>query len=377
MKIGILTLPLHTNFGGILQAYALQTTLERMGHNVEVLQNTTNIGNTFHSLIMPLVYAKRIARNILSENKIPIFFERKAKREIPIIRQHTDRFLAQYLKLREIKHLSEINPSDYDAIVVGSDQVWRAIYFKGMWQTNISDAFLDFTKGWEIKRIAYAASFGVDNWEYNKNETRLCADAAKIFDAISVREDSGVKLCREKLNVEATHVLDPTMLLNKDDYMTLVSAANTPESSGDMLCYILDPTPFKTFVVNKIATEQSLTPFNVNAQIDNHSLDVNERIQPPVEQWLRGFHDAKYVVTDSFHACVFSIIFGKPFIAIGNASRGMTRFSSLLRQFGLESRLITETNSALPVELSILTEIDELLSRQIQISRKFLNDNLI
>lgn len=377
MKIGILTLPLHTNFGGILQAYALQTTLERMGHNVEVLQNTTNTGNTFHSLIMPLVYAKRIARNILSENKIPIFIERKAKRESPIIRQHTDRFLAQYLKLREIKHLSEINPSDYDAIVVGSDQVWRAIYFKGMWQTNISDAFLDFTKGWDIKRIAYAASFGIDDWEYSKKETRLCADAAKIFDAISVREDSGVKLCREKLNVEATHVLDPTMLLNKEDYMTLVSAANTPESLGDMLCYILDPTPFKTSVVNKIATEQSLTPFNVNAQIDNYSLDINERIQPPVEQWLRGFHDAKYVVTDSFHACVFSIIFGKPFIAIGNASRGMTRFTSLLRQFGLESRLITETTPALQDDTFTFSKIKVLLNQQVQISNKFLNDNLI
>lgn len=373
MKIGILTLPLHTNFGGILQAYALQTILERKGHEVEVLQRTSLKRNP---LIMPMVYAKRIARNILSGRKSPIFLERKLAKERPVIRKHTDRFLSQYLKLREIKRLAELQQSDYNAFVVGSDQVWRQIYFVGMWGANISNAFLSFTKGWDIKRIAYAASFGVDFWEYNGSDTLVCAEEAKTFDAISVREDSGVDLCRERLGVEATHVLDPTLLLSKDDYMKLVSAANTPQSPGDMLCYILDQTAFKTEVINRISAAQHLTPFNVNAQVDNSALPVEQRIQPPLEAWLRGFYDAKFVVTDSFHACVFSIIFGKPFIAIGNASRGMTRFTSLLRLFGLESRLITESHPDLPADYTTLPDLSSLLEKYRNASHNFLDSNL-
>ena len=261
-------------------------------------------------------------------------------------------------------------------IIVGSDQVWRLEYFQSSWGANISNAFLSFTKGWDIKRIAYAASFGVDFWEYNDSDTLVCAEAAKTFDAISVREDSGVDLCRERLGVEATHVLDPTLLLSKDDYMKLVSAANTPQSPGNMLCYILDQTAFKTEVINRISATQHLTPFNVNAQVDNSALPVEQRIQPPLEAWLRGFYDAKFVVTDSFHACVFSIIFGKPFIAIGNASRGMTRFTSLLRLFGLESRLITESHPDLPADYTTLPDLSSLLEKYRNASHNFLDSNL-
>ena len=84
------------------------------------------------------------------------------------------------------------------------------------------------------------------------------------------------------------------------------------------------------------------------ARLKDICAPLAERIQPPVEQWLRGFMDAEFVVTDSFHACVFSILFGKPFIAIGNAGRGLSRFTSLLGMLGLESRLAAASPASTP-----------------------------
>lgn len=376
MKVAILTLPLHTNYGGILQAYALQTVLQRMGHDAEVLQCSKPLKKR-GALLMPLVYGKRLAVKLLKNNEVPIFFERKSKREWPIIRQHTNRFLNSYLNLRNIDSLSDISPSDYDVFIVGSDQIWRAPYFRGMWHAPMKDAFLDFTREWDVKRIAYAASFGIDNIsEYTTTDVAECSQAIKRFNAVSVREDSGAGICRQQFGVDAVHVLDPTMLLDKEDYIRLVEQSNVPTSPGDMLCYILDPTDFKNEVVNKVSAEKHLTPFNVIAQTGNYRLPVEQRIQPPVESWLRGFMDAKFVVTDSFHACVFSIIFEKPFLAIGNADRGLSRFTSLLSTFGLQDRLIFPDSQFNENTLRDIVSVDSIYPDLRQESKKFIESSL-
>ena len=147
-------------------------------------------------------------------------------------------------------------------------------------------------------------------------------------------------LCREHFGVEALHVLDPTMLLDKEDYIRLIEAAGTPKSKGTLLNYILDETSEKRALIERIAKEKGLVPFRVNSRVEDRTAPIEERIQPPVEKWLRGFYDAEFVVTDSFHACVFSILFGKPFVVVGNKERGIARFESLLKMFGLEDRLV-------------------------------------
>lgn len=342
MKIGILTLPLHTNYGGILQAYALQTVLERMGHEVCLIEKKRK---PFQLPLWkaPLVYGKRVLKN-LAGHPYPIFYEQKVNREEPITRQNTDLFIKRYIKRRIVNDFSELKESDFDAIVVGSDQIWRPKYFNG----NIEDAYLKFAEGWNIKRIAYAASFGTDEWEYTAAQTKECARLLKQFDAVSVREASGVDLCRKHFGVEARHVLDPTMLLSAEDYIRLFETAGTPKSPGTLLCYILDETPEKATLIERIAKERKLATFRINSKVEDKTAPITERIQPPVEQWLRGFHDAELVVTDSFHACVFSILFHKPFFVVGNKKRGLSRFTSLLGMFGLEDRLIstvTETDS--------------------------------
>ena len=147
MKIGILTLPLHTNYGGILQAYALQTVLERMGHNVVVFDTDKRLSLPKS----PLTYVKRLVMKLFRKNSIPIFYEKKRNRTYPIISKHTQCFIDKYVHRYIAKHLEDIKENDVDAIIVGSDQIWRPIYFRSPDWAKTEDAFLAFTKGWDIK----------------------------------------------------------------------------------------------------------------------------------------------------------------------------------------------------------------------------------
>lgn len=375
MKIGILTLPLHTNYGGILQAYALQTVLERMGHNVIVFDPKWSLGrNKFRQNLSFCKYViqKYLFRKEVKFYSIEDFQKQNTEREER--EKFTRTFIHKYIKSFTIKKLCKDVPRDIDAIVVGSDQVWRHYYFTGSYHCGIENAFLQFAKNWKIKRISYAASFGTDDWEYSTKETKDCAVLLQRFNAVGVREATAVTLCKEKLGYNtAVHVLDPTMLLTKDDYIKLVEAANTPKSSGNLLCYILDESEEKLGLINDIAKERHLTPFSVNSRIGDPSAPQKDRIQPPVEQWLRGFMDAQFVITDSFHACVFSILFGKPFLVIGNKERGMARFDSLLSLFSLENHLISSADKYNPdLDYTITEETKNILKAKQELSVSFL-----
>lgn len=357
MKIGILTLPLHNNYGGILQAYALQTVLKRMGHDAVVIDKSREIKLPIISFSRYFLYFKLLAHKVLVDRNTTIFWDRKHNREYKVMSTYTLPFIQQYIKrFIAARDYSNIKQGDFDAFVVGSDQVWRPKYFG---QDIISNAFLSFAKDWDVKRISYAASFGTEEWEYSEAQTLECKDWIKKFAAVSVRENSAVKLCKEHLNVDALHVLDPTMLLSATDYIQLFKEANTPQSPGSLMCYVLDETEDKQKVVSNVEETLNLTAFSVNSKYEVRTAPLEERIQPPVETWLRGFYDAEFVVTDSFHACVFSILFEKPFIVYGNKNRGMARFHSLLSIYGLENRLVTSSAEAqkvisVPIDWSLV-----------------------
>ena len=330
MKIAILSLVLHENYGGILQSYALQTVLERMGHTVEVLNRPPAYPSTNWKEV-----PKRIVKKMLGRDEV-VFKETRYQHEAATLNKAVWDFRKKYIHERIINDFSEIKETDYDCIVVGSDQVWRPKYFKSQWGCGIENAYLSFTKGWNIKRIAYAASFGVDEWEYTDEETRLCAEAAKMFDVISVRELSGVNLIKTHLECEATQVLDPTMLLSQEDYLKLLEADSTSKSKG-VLNYVLNPSKEKRILIIKIAGEYNLPSFSVNNSMVKKTSAIEHRVLPSVETWLSGFRDSKLVVTDSFHACVFSLIFKKDFYAILNNQRGSERFYSLFKIVGKQS----------------------------------------
>lgn len=343
MKIGILTQPLHNNYGGLLQNYALQQVLKGIGH-----EPVTIDWNATSSLREKLW---RIKQNNLFKLgfkgvKKPLYYPNRT--DEAVISRNTDYFISKYIsKTQTITSESEFSKVarglNCGAFVVGSDQVWRPGY-NGFPKAM----FLDFTDGMKVIRIAYAASFGTSVWEFSAELTKDCARLAKKFDLITVREKSGLNLCREHFGVEATWVLDPTMLLNREDYEKVVFLEKEPKSEGTLFHYILDPNDEKKSLIEKVADEMNMKPFTImpKYQAENRTKeDVKKRIEdcvfPSVTSWLRAFMDAEMVVVDSFHGAVFSIIFNKPFWVIANAERGNARFESLLGLYGLEDRMIS------------------------------------
>ena len=326
MKIGIITLPLHTNYGGILQAYALQTTLEQMGHQVEILEE-------------PLVYKhaslnryiRRILKKCVGKRSI-INYEGFMRKWQPRVAANINQFINTYIHRRIVK-FDSLSDGEYDAFVVGSDQVWRPSY-----NHHIKNAFLGFAENWKnVKRIAYAASFGVDNWEFTKEQTEECKKLVRKFDLVSVREDTAVNLCKEQLGIVATHVLDPTMLLSVDNYQKLIGELKISDKPY-LFSYLLDESEEKINILKDICNKLNLPIRKIKLENDISKIPMSRLkslIYPSIQEWLASFAQADFVVTDSFHGTVFSIIFNKPFVVLPNKGRGVSRFESLLKTIGL------------------------------------------
>ncbi|OJX30070.1 MAG: hypothetical protein BGO86_05885 [Chryseobacterium sp. 36-9] len=339
MKIGILTLPLWNNYGGIIQAYALQETLTNLGHAVSLIDyhhHQTDFD------ILKNNFLRFIKHRILKLENAPYYPNISENTYISVntldfIRNNFENKTRKVTDDASLKRETEL----LDAIIVGSDQVWRPNY-----TPDIANYFLKFAKDKQLK-ISYAASFGTDNWLYNDQEENICKELIKRFDAVSVRENSGVDLVKNKLDfVDAVQLIDPTMLLNVKDYQTLISKNSTYESKGTIFTYILDQNENIKKFIEKVEDVTDGKAFEVMPKtFDNNFNDKKgDYVFPSLLQWLRSFDDADYVIADSFHGCVFSIIFNKPFIAIGNKERGMARFISLLELFDLQDRLVDINN---------------------------------
>ncbi|MDR0895152.1 MAG: polysaccharide pyruvyl transferase family protein [Prevotellaceae bacterium] len=340
MKVGILTLPLKANYGGILQAYALQTVLKRLGHEAILIDASSYLSHLFH-IKKVMILLHRCFDKFILQKKVRLLHSRHLNKGMAIVCRNQKEFVDYYITPKIVVFSPrKLHRKSFDAIVVGSDQIWRPLYYP-----PIEDAYLSFARHWKIKRISYAASFGTDMWEYTLAQTRRCKSLIRRFDAVSVRETSGIRLCKDYLQVDAVEVLDPTMLLSTDDYLSLCKRANTPKSVGNLLVYILDKSADKQQLLMTICSDGGYYPFYVNSDPYNIDIDAEQRIQVPVEVWLQGFADAEFVVTDSFHACVFAILFNKPFVAYMNPERGGTRFESLLAKFNLQHRLLTTSDA--------------------------------
>lgn len=378
MKLGILTHALHNNYGGILQAYALRTILQKKGHDVEVIRRDY----TYRKYTIFWNFA-RFIKNVIRICTGHKKYKYISQKQWNIVSENTQYFIKKYINYNTSLIVTNLalkayaTKSGFDGYVVGSDQVWRPKYVP-----CITNYFLDFAENKKVKRVAYAASFGVDEWLFSKKITPTLSSLIKKFDAVSVREKSGVDLCNRYLGVDALHVLDPTMLLEKEDYIDLIIAENEEVFEGNLFCYILDNTKKKDDVIDLIVQSTNLVSFTcmpkLNLSLENVEQDIDACVFPSVTRWLKSFMDANMIITDSFHGCVFSIIFNKPFWVIGNKSRGMARFDSLLSVFGLENRML-DINNIVDIDWSLPIEWDRVnkIKKEWQIkSNKFLLEAL-
>jgi nucleoside-diphosphate-sugar epimerase len=295
----IVTLSGYYNYGNLVQRYALQEFLRQNGYNF-----------TSYWFDPPHVTGTRDDR-----------FKKTAS------------FVDRYIWTKTFDHRD-----NFPTYIVGSDQVWRSWHFYDDVNMDLGYYFLNFVNDNNAKRIAYAASIGKSSLSDAMIDGSFIKYAKPLidkFDAISMREESGVKLVEKTWGVKAEHVLDPTMLLTSSDYTKLINQST----------YILDPVkPISTYVLSINDKKKEI----IDKIVDSTGMEINElnlwdpEVLPPVEQWLKGFSDAKIVITDSFHGTVFSIINNTNFVVIENADGGVARMTSLLNQFGLENRLIAE-----------------------------------
>ena len=374
MKIGILTLPFNNNYGGYLQAYALMTALKDMGHSPTIILRRNNLKKCtkwfyLKNILKSIIYSiSHLDINILFHPK-EIYFLLRGRKMIPFVNKYIQ---PQTDFLYSTKELCDVCRNKFDAFIVGSDQVWRPEYVP-----DIGNFFLDFTNGWNVRRIAYAASFGNSNPLYTDREKKSCGDLAARFNAISIREKSGLDIItRFKWKVKnKAIVLDPTMLLSKEKYLSLLPSKKS-KTQNKVFCYILDEEYEINNLINRLCNlleKERYDFFYKKLRTNTHTA------LPSIEEWLMNIRDAEYIVTDSFHGMVFSILFNKKFFVYYNSKRGNDRFESLLEYFGLRKCIINdlkELESAYKVDIN-WTYVNNKIEDGKRKSINFLNSALL
>lgn len=341
MKIDIVTLHRAQNYGSVLQAFALQKQIEKLGHQAYILdyypERYTNKGllkrlkNKSSSFNNPLVLL--IAKLLIYPSYL--------KKGIQF-----NKFM-HYLNLEKPSFATNEEGmgrfTDADAYCAGSDQIWNS-----HWNEGVEKAlFLDFVPKGKLC-LSYAASIGLSNIPANEiDETKLLLDK---FEFLSLREDKGVELVRELGRTDAVQCLDPTLLMSKEEWS--LYADDSYKGKEYVLTYNLHHDPEIDKCAKAIASKYHL-------QIRNISYNWHDIIRhghldwcPTVEGFLGLIKNAKYVVADSFHATAFSIIFEKPFVVI-TPEVASSRLSSLLKMLGLDDHNINKFTSLKVIEQPI------------------------
>lgn len=345
MKIGILTHWWGTdNYGQILQMYGLSSYLSSQGYNVIILRfNPFKIQQkrciSFRRLLNIFNPFKVFSHVI---NKVNSFKLKMSLKKTPS--RNFDEFCKHHLSFsgKEYSSVDELETdiSDYDAIIVGSDQVWN--YFSGGESGfPVIDTYsIRFGKS-NLIRLSYAASMGFSGTE-KLHLTRLIENLHK-FQGISVREVSAKELLEKQGLENVAWVPDPTLLIKASDYEKLLS--NNQKLRVPFFLYILNnKSIFQSNVLTAMLTKQKKNFTFVGA---NRLYDKKINAFPTVQEWVGYMANAQTIITNSFHGCVFSIIFHKNFYyypLLPNAKGYVdSRIDSLLTRLGIMDRAITTT----------------------------------
>lgn len=355
MKIRVLTLPLGYNIGGILQNYALMTICKKYSNDVKTLDICVSPPFLF-PIIKYGACVKRFLLKIFVDHNIRVrwWLENKPVEKIQEIPQVKD-----VIYLHSTKGLKKIKTAN-TLFIFGSDQLWR----KEM-SPDIMTFFGDFLKD-NVPRVAYAASFGVDTWQFDEDNSAKVIYLLKKFKAISVREESAVKLLAQR-GIQSQLVLDPTLLLLSQSYISLETAVSRQFAQNPhIFLYCLDKHLGQDEAIALICNKVNTPVMNITTNLQ-------------VDKWICGLRTADYVVTDSFHGTIFSILFHKKFIVVANQMRGLTRLESLLKLLGLENRLAESFEDFDFTQLSAdidYMSVDKILNQEREKSLAFLDNQL-
>ncbi|KHJ38164.1 polysaccharide pyruvyl transferase CsaB [Pedobacter glucosidilyticus] len=313
MTIGILTFHWATNYGAVLQAYALQEYLTDQGHDVKII-NYLPVKKSLRNC-----FKYRNPKNIFNQIKDLI----KEQSFIPFRRKWL-RLTQSYNTLNQLYD----NPPKLDCYICGSDQIWNP-YFLANGEGNLTPTyFLPFGEA-DVKRISYAASFGVT--EYPEDLKKIVYPLIQKFNHLGVREKTG-KAILEGMNLDNVNLVpDPTLLLSDTSLNKLFTLSRIKRK--DIFYYILQEN--QSLINKTLKYAQTVLKLKVKSN----------KSQPfmKIEDWLSSIKYSKYVVTNSFHGVIFAILFKTPFVVIPieNKLKGMNdRISTLLGYFNLENRFL-------------------------------------
>ena len=380
MKTGIISFcNSKDNYGQILQCWALQKTLSRLGHEPfhiryaparpSKLQMFKEAG-ILRSVLFRITHHKEIVTN------------KKLRAENSLInaRRDFDSFIAAHMNMSQSRYetheqLKEHAP-EADAYITGSDQVWSRL--------PVTDKelpyYLDFGSK-DIRRIAYAASFGRD--AYPEDNLPLLKMLLKDFDAISVREASGLDICAMAGRRDAESVLDPTLLLKGCDYDIL----DIPRSSSQPYAFVYSVNVESSDQLDWPAVKQFCkeTGYEIKAVSASGNMpgrvlfDEADYLYPQISEWIGLIRDASMVFTSSFHGVVFSLLMHRDFVfyPLSNSySAGNGRVRSLLKILSLEGHIWEEGFRYEELKQPDWSRIDAILEHERMESLRFLIDNL-
>lgn len=324
------------NYGQVLQGYALMSVLKKLGYEPFIVRYT-----------MQEVYVnKSIFQRIRDFIRYGMNFSKFFKRFYAVregqVNRHFDEFKHKYMCFSNRIYPSfdslQKNYQEAEVYITGSDQVW------GEWGTaNKKKTFLlDFLPP-TVTRVAYAASFGRNI--LGKDEEIIFKEALNKFQAISVREKSGVDLCKQLGgDLDVKWVVDPTLLLTKQDWIhELHLEVDKKVSHNKRALVYLMQNEYTTVIGHSIINLLKKEGYQVRYVSSAYYVDPKSNFSPTIEQWLSAILSADIVVTSSFHGTLFALNFNTPFIALGNKdgrSGQNSRLFSLLEETGLTERII-------------------------------------
>lgn len=373
MKIGILTFHYSNNYGGVLQCYALQETIKKMGHDVDVINfvpSSYDANGIFSSLGLSKNPFKNKNMNISDILKV-VKIKKKNNRKIT---NKFEKFRENYMNLSNKVDESSLDSiiDKYNLIITGSDQVWNPS------QRKNREYFLDFKDKYTGSKISYAADSTIADVD-DEDKLRL-EKVLNEYNCISVRNEHSRLFVENIIKKDCVVVADPTLL---HDFSEICELNNNEEY---ILTYILgkeiDGTHKKT--IEKIKERYGDIPVyaivipNMNFKIYDYADKTYYDLDP--KQWITMFKNAKFIYTDSFHGVLFSLKFHKPFLAYYTENLRSTRFIDLKNRYNID-RFIVESVYDIDKKESLkhipsFDKIDIIISEQVKVSREFLNKAL-
>lgn len=353
-KIGVITIEQVGNYGAELQCYATQKVLQNIGYDAEVIDycyykdyryKDSNMSEPF----VPMTLRERLSYvikyrivNRLIDNVLFLFNSNVARRNKRFSAFHIEntKMSKRYMSMPELYEAK----MDYDVFVTGSDQVWNPSA-----QSSIEPYFLTFAPE-GAKKISYAASFGVSEIGLNLQE-RYKKYLSK-YDYISVRERNACDIVKQLVDKDAEWVLDPTLLLNKDEWLKVAKQyVNIPERY--VLVYTLFDSPAIFNLAKRIAHEKGISVLRITkrAYFVNKIDGVRNILDAGPAEFVSIITGADYVVTDSFHGTAFSVNLGITFsVVVSSKKQNNSRMESLLNVVGVGERMITDDRDMDSVE---------------------------